>query len=304
MKKNNRKKRDISTTLFILSCTIIPVVQWLIFYVYTNFSSFFMAFTNKRGEITVDNFARFFKEFTMSTSNVSTALVNTLITFSLLFISYPFKVLVSYFLYKQVPGHKFYRIAFFLPSIIFSVAIAMVYRRMLDTSGIIAQTVGESLKLGYTPELLADSRFANVAVLFQMMWLQFPGDMVIWGGTFARIPEDVLESGRIDGVNWWQEFTRIIVPMLWPTVALQMVLLFCGIFGASGEVFLLTEGQYGTINLNTWIYLQLFKHSGNNYTSNVYNYMSAAGMVMTVIAIILSIVVRKFTDKAFQEVEF
>ena len=304
MKKNNRKKRDITTTLFILSCTIIPLVQWLILYVYTNFSSFFMAFTNKNGEITLDNFVRFFSEFSMPTSNMSTALVNTLITFSLLFISYPFQVRVSYFLYKQVPGPRFYRIAFFLPSIIFSVAIAMVYRRMLDTSGIIAQTVGECLKLGYTPEILADSRFANFAVLFQMMWLQFPGDMVIWGGTFARIPEEVLESGRIDGVNWWQEFTRIIVPLLWPTVALQMILLFCGIFGASGEVFLLTEGQYGTINLNTWIYLQLFKHSGNNYTSNVYNYMSAAGMVMTVIAIILSIVVRKFTDKAFQDVEF
>ena len=124
MKKNNKKKRDITTTLFILSCTIIPLVQWLIFYVYTNFSSFFMAFTNKNGEITLDNFVRFFSEFTMPTSNMSSALVNTLITFSLLFISYPFKVLVSYFLYKQVPGHRFYRIAFFLPSIIFSVAIA------------------------------------------------------------------------------------------------------------------------------------------------------------------------------------
>lgn len=309
--KNNRqvprtkkKKRDLVTTLFILSCTIVPILNWLIFYVYCNFSSFFMAFTNKRGEVSLENFVRFFREFTLPTSNLKLALINTLITFALVFISYPLKVLVSYFLYKKVPGHKFYRIIFFLPSIIFSVAIAMVFKRMVDVNGFVAQSIGEWMNLDYTPELLADSRFANATVLFHMMWMQFPGSMVIWGGTFARIPEDVLESGRIDGVNWWQEFTRIIVPLVWPTVALQMVLLFCGIFGATGEVFLLTEGQYGTVNLYTWIYLQLYSHSGNNYTSNIYNFMSAGGMVMTVIAITISLLVRRITDKAFEEVEF
>lgn len=263
-----------------------------------------MAFTNKRGEVSLENFVRFFREFTLPTSNLKLALINTLITFALVFISYPLKVLVSYFLYKKVPGHKFYRIIFFLPSIIFSVAIAMVFKRMVDVNGFVAQSIGEWMNLDYTPELLADSRFANATVLFHMMWMQFPGSMVIWGGTFARIPEDVLESGRIDGVNWWQEFTRIIVPLVWPTVALQMVLLFCGIFGATGEVFLLTEGQYGTVNLYTWIYLQLYSHSGNNYTSNIYNFMSAGGMVMTVIAITISLLVRRITDKAFEEVEF
>lgn len=311
MKKNSgkfikpqRKKRDIITTLFILSFTVVPVVNWLIFYVYCNFSAFFMAFTDKSGTISLDNFVRFFEEFAMPSSDIRIALVNTLITFGIVFITYPFKVLVSYFLYKKVPGAKFYRIVFFLPTIIFSVAISMVYRRMLDVNGFIAQFVGEQLNLGYAPELLADSRFANIAILAELVWLQFPGDLVIWGGTFARIPEDVLESGRIDGVNWWQEFTKIIVPMVWPTVALQMVLLFCGIFGATGEVFLLTEGKYNTLTLNSWIYLQLWSNSGNHYTSNVYNFMSAGGMIMTVIAIAISLVVRRITDKAFDEVEF
>mgnify|MGYP003319060843 FL=1 len=137
-----------------------------------------------------------------------------------------------------------------------------------------------------------------------MLWLGFPGGLIIWGGTFTRIPHDVLESGQIDGVNWWQEFTMITVPMVWPTVALQMVLMFCGIFGASGSVFLLTKGMYGTMTLSAWMYLQLFNMSGNQYTSNAYNYMSAVGLVITVIAIAISLGIRKWTDKAFEEVEF
>ena len=302
--KPRKKRRDKITTLFILSCTVLPVVNWLIFYVYCNFSAFFMGFTNKDGILSLDNFIRFFEEFYLATSEIRIALKNTLLTFLISFVSYPFQVLVSYFLYKKVPGHKFFRIAFFIPSLVFSVAISMVFTRMMDVNGFIAKFIGEQLNLGYTPELLADSRFANATVLAQLVWLSFPGNMIIWGGTFARIPEEVLESGRIDGANWWQEFTKIIVPMVWPTVALQMVLLFCGVFGASGNVFLLTKGKYGTITLNAWMYLQLLNNAGSRFATNVYNYMSAVGMIMTVIAIVISLVIRNITDKVFQEVEF
>lgn len=304
LKKQKNKSSKWITNLFILSCVVVPVVQWLIFYVYAHLDAFGMAFTNKNGELSLDNYVRLYNEFTSETSDIRLALKNTLITFGITFLTYIPHVLVSYFLYKKVPGHKFYRIVFFLPSIIFSVAISTAFVRMLDTNGFIAQAVGNAMNLDYSPELLADSRFANIVVLAEMVWLAFPGNMIIWGGTFARIPEDVLESAQVDGVTWWQEFTKIIVPLVWPTVALQMVLLFCGIFGASANVFLLTGGKYGTINLSTWMYLQLLNNSGGSYSSNVYNYMSSVGMVMTVIAITISIVIRRYTDKAFDEVEY
>ena len=302
--KKKKKRKDPITVMFLLGGIILPVANWLVFYVYSNFSAFFMGFTNKDGELSLANFVRLFEEFSSSTSDIRVAVRNTFLTFAIIFISYPFQVLVSYFLYKKIPFHKFYRIVFFIPSVVFSVAISMVFVRMMDVNGFIAQFVGEQLNLGYTPELLADSRFANVVIIAELVWLAFPGSMIIWGGTFARIPEDVLESAQLDGVTWWQEFTKIIVPMVWPTVALQMVLLFCGIFGATGNVFLLTGGKYGTVTLSCWMYLQLLNNSGSRFATNVYNYMSAVGMLMTVLAIALSLVVRKITDRAFEEVEF
>jgi len=263
-----------------------------------------MAFLDSQGNVSLDNFVRFFNEFESDTSLLPIAFKNTFLTFAILFVTFPFKVLVSYFIYKKIPFHKFYRIVFFLPIIIFSVALAMVFVKLVGTEGFIAEWVQEWLKLDYTPELLAETRFANKTVLLNMIWLQFPGDLIIWGGTFARIPEDVLESGKIDGVTWWTEFTKIIVPMVWPTVALQMVLLFCGIFGATGNVFLLTGGKYGTMTLSAWMYTTLYNNSGSVYTSNVYNYMSAVGLLITVVAIILSLSIRKITDKVFDEVEY
>ena len=290
--------------LFVICCCIFPIINWLIFYVFANLSSFTMAFTNKDGVVSFDNFIRFWDELTNPTSDIRIAFRNTFLTFAIILVTFPFKVLVSYFIYKKVPGAGIYRILFFLPSIIFSVAWAMIFQKMIGVNGFIAEWVQDWLNLSQPPELLADSRYANTVVLLHMMWMSFPGDLIIWGGTFTRIPQDVLESGQIDGVNWWQEFTKITVPMVWPTVALQMVLMFCGIFGASGAVFLLTKGMYGTMTISAWMYLQLLNMSGNQYTSNAFNYMSAVGLVITVIAIAISLFIRKWSDKAFEEVEF
>ena len=304
IKKRETKKMSKELILFIICCCALPVINWLIFYVYAHFSSFTMAFMDKDGVWSFDNFIRLWNELKMPDSDIRIAIKNTLLTFGIQVLMFPVTVLVSYFIYKKIPGASIYRVLFFLPSIIFSVALAMIFQKIIGVNGFIAQGIQELLHLDYTPELLADSQFANTTVLLHMGWFTFPGDLVIWGGTFARIPTEVLEAGQVDGVNWWQEFTKIIVPIVWPTVGLKMVLLTCGIFGASGAVFLLTGGDFGTMTLSAWMYLQLYTLSGNQDTSNAFNYMSAVGLVMTAIAITISLLVRKWSDKVFDEVEF
>ena len=299
-----KRKMNRNTVLFILFCTVVPLLNFLIFYIYTNSSARIMAFTDNKGQATFDNFIRFGKELVNPDSQIRIAIKNTMITFAIGVVVFPGRVLVSYFIYKKIPGHKFYRVVFFLPTIIFSVAVALIFQRMIGTTGFIAQWIGDVAGLEKTPELLADSRFANYTIWAHMLWLGFPGDLIIWGGTFSRIPDDVLESARLDGASWWNEFTRIIIPMVWPTVALQMVLMTCGIFGSTGAVWLLTKGEFGTHTISSWTYKVLLENSGNAYSSNVYNYLSAVGLVFTVIAILLSTVIRRWSDKRFEEVEF
>jgi len=299
-----KHKKDKGKILFILFAITVPIANWLLFYVYTNASSIGMAFTNASGELALDNFKRFLDEFKLPSSDIRIALRNTLITFAIQFAIFIPQVLVSYFIYKKILGYRFFRIVFFLPAVLFSVCTAMCFTKMVGVNGFIAQGVGQLLGLENVPELLADSRFANYVVWANMIWLSFPGDLIIWGGTFARIPNDVLESGKIDGVTWWQEFTKIIVPLVWPTVALKLVLTICGIFGATGQVFLLTGGSYETVTLSVWMYKTLLSGSGNQFTSNVYNYLSAVGIIMTVIAVMISLVIKKITDKAFDDIEF
>lgn len=304
MQKGKQKRMSKTTVYFLLFCTVVPVIAFLVFYVYPNFSAFAMAFTNSSGEPSFDNFTRFFEEITSQGTPLYEALINTLIVFGIQLVTFPMKVLVSYFIYKKIPLANVYRVLFFLPSIIFSVAVAFVFQRMVGVNGFIAEFVQNIMGLEYAPELLADSRFANYTIWFKMLWLQFPGDLIIWGGTFARIPVDVLESARVDGVTWWTEFTQIIVPLVWPTVALKMVLMTCGLFGATAGEWLMTSGEYGTMTFTSWIYNTMYRGAGGSYRSNMFNYLSAVGTLMTVISVSMAVIVRKITDKVFDEVDF
>ena len=78
--------------LFVICCCILPVIQWLIFYVYANLSSFVMAFTNKDGVLSFDNFVRFWGELNNPASDIRIAFRNPFITLAIILISFPFKV--------------------------------------------------------------------------------------------------------------------------------------------------------------------------------------------------------------------
>lgn len=300
---NKKKKMTKMRLAFILFACLPPVIDWLIHYVYANMASFGMAFADNQGQLSLENFVRIWEELRNSDSVLTEAIRNTLITFGLDILTFPIYPLISYFIYKKIPGASLYRVLFFLPRIVFGVALSLIVIRILGVNGFVAEAVQRVLNLDAPPELLADSRYANATVLLHMLWIGFPGDLIIWGGAFARIPVEMLESGRIDGTNWWKEFIHIIVPLMWPTIGLKMVLSIARIFSSSGQVFLLTGGEFGTMTLQSWMYIELLSGSGSP-NPHAFNYMSAVGLCMTVIAVTLSLITRNITDKVFDEVEY
>ena len=299
--QNKRKKPvNIKRGIFILSFIILPVVNFLMFYVYVNANAFFMGFQETQNGITrftLTHFSRFFREFTLETSQIREAFFNTLITFLIQQIMFPLGFLVSYFLYKKIPLSGVYRVLFFLPTIIPATVVSSFYMQFIGVDGPIAPVFQKLFNLDYTPELLASDRFANKFVLLQMFWLGFPGNLILWGGTLGRIPSSVIESAKLDGVGWFREAFSIVIPMVWPTFAMMWMLSVVGLFGASGNVFLLTQGEYGTMTLNCWMYLQVYKNQANAALSNVYNYMSAVGFMITLVSVALSFGIRKLTNK-------
>ncbi len=306
VQKKNKYKMSLRRKLFILSFVTVPIINFLVFYVYVNFNAFIMGFQeNIDGQIvfTLDNFRRVFEALGDADGELRLALRNTFYTFLIQLAMYPLSIIISYFLYKKIRLYNFFRTVFFLPTIVSSVVFAYFYMTFVSSAGPIPEILQKLYNLDYLPSILADSMFANKFVWLNMFWLGFPGNIIIWGGTFARIPTSVIEYAKLDGVNWIREMVQIILPIVWPTFSLFLVLQLASIFSASGNVFLLTFGDFGTQTLSNWFYMQVYGVSLRP-GSNTFYYMSAFGLLVTAVSCIISLIVRKGLVKLVPDVEF
>lgn len=311
VKNREYTKRKAMDALFYASFMIIPVAAFLVFYVYVNLDSFVMAFqkpVNGKLEFAgFENFKWVFEKIKNGSvndaDNIRLAFLNTFKTFGIQMIMFPIGLFVSYFIYKKIFGYKVFRVIFYLPTLISGVVVSFFYLQIMQ-NGFMPKLLQNLYNLDYKlVNPLVDSDFANKMVLLNFIWLNFPGSLIIWGGTFSRIPESVLESARLDGVNWVQEMFLIILPLVWPTFVLMVTLQLSGVFGATGAVFLLTRGGYGTQTVSNWMYMQVY-NSSNPYESGTLYYVAAMGLMLTVISCAIAILVRKFLVNKIEETTY
>ena len=189
--------------LFIVGMLSIAIVHFLVFWLYVNLSSILMAFKNVTIEGTKWGFGNFkimFDSFRNPTSELRGAFVNTMIFFAVnLLIKLPLTFICSYFLYKKIKGYKYYRFVFFLPSIISAVVLTSLLKYMVNPGGPLPR-IYEMLWGREAPLFLADSDYALGVILFYTIWSGFGVNIILFQGAMSRIPPEIIEAGKIDGV--------------------------------------------------------------------------------------------------------
>ncbi len=291
---------------FILAMLAVPVLWFIIFYVAVNFNSIIMAFKvidgiGDDGRIKyiwgLDNFQRFFHEYKVAEYGIRVAFVNTIKYFSLnFFLIIPLTYFVSYFMYKKIFGYKFFRVLFYSPSIISGTAMVIIYKNIIGGYGPIYELV--ELFGGQLPALLTSHATATPTILVYCVWVGFGVNIVLYQGAMGRIPEDVIEAGKIDGISWWRELLNVVTPMVWPTISTTLVFALTGLFNSSGPILLFgTGGNFSTSTINYYIYQQV-------HDLAVYNYPAAIGVFFTVVSLPIVFGFRWLVNKIDPEVEY
>ena len=298
------------TYLFICAVLILPIIQWLIFYVYLHFDAFFLSFfryvnfeTGELKFVGFQNYGMVFEELAAADSELLLSFRNTALTFFVNLAYWPFQIALSYFLYKKIRGYNLFRIFFYIPSILSGVVTSSFILSLCGSYGPMVPIVTKLWNLEMAPSsIFTDSTFANLFVILHMMWGGFPGNMILWAGTLARIPDSVIEYGRMEGVSWVREIWQIIIPLVWPTFVLLFITMWAGFFNAGGAVFLLTGGGYGTQTLGNWMYMKVY--SVKSQYSNNYTYLAAFGLMLSIVAATISLTVRHIANKFNAGVEY
>ena len=286
--------------LFIAGMLSIAILNFLVFWLYVNFNSILMAFqqqTKDGLDWTFANFGRFFKEVRMNDFELGLAIKNSVLLFVAgTVLTLPLSVLFSYYLYKKVALSGLFRVVFFLPSIISAAVLVTLFKWMVMPSGPVNEFLSILTGRKIAVEWVTDENISMFTILFYCVWTGFGGNIVLMTGAIYRIPEDVMEYGKLDGIGMTRELLNVIVPLIWPTLSTLIICNTAGLFTASGPVLLFTEGQYRTMTLGYFIFDQV--------RDGQYYYPAAIGLVFTVIGVPLTLFVKYGCDKAFDDVSY
>lgn len=279
--------------IFVISILIVPVVHWLIFWLGVNLNSILLAFKLPTGEPSLLMLEMAIKEIANPSidSGLGVALRNTLIYFAKDICMLAFQLGIAYFLYKKISGYKAFQIIFYLPAIISGVAFASVFSNFIAPSGPLG-VLFERWGVAEMPEFLANSKYATGTITFYTVWMGWGGNMLLLCGALARVPVEMLESAKLDGVNPAQELFLMIFPLIWSTLSTLLIFQMTRLFTTSGPILLFTGGAYRTTTISFWIFSKV-AYQG----AGAYNSVAAAGLVFTTIGAPIILFVKWLIEK-------
>jgi ABC-type sugar transport system permease subunit len=118
-----------------------------------------------------------------------------------------------------------FRAIYFLPTISSSVAIALLWGFIYHPQQGLLNTAIRAIGLAPPRSWLTDPRatvlgvpLAMIAVIIAYLWQDFGYNLVIFIAALQNIPREIREAARVDGANTFQEFWRITLPLLRPTM--------------------------------------------------------------------------------------
>ena len=202
-------------------------------------------------------------------------------------------LVVSVLLFEETAGWKFFRSVYYIPTILSTAIVGMLMRVMFSPRG----AVNAALKaLGLdqlTQNWLGTTQTAFIVLIFIFYWQTLGQGVLIFLSGLSAISGDLLEASKLDGANWWQRLTQIIIPLLMPTIGFffifNAVYCFVGLFAL---VYTVTNGGPGhsTTPIDLLIYRKAFE-------SGALGYASALSVLLFCIVLVISAVQLRFFDR-------
>lgn len=193
-------------------------------------------------------------------------------------------IIIALILNMKLRGISFFRTIYYMPAVISGVAVALLWLVLLDPSyGLINYLL--SLLHIRGPLWLQDPSWSKPALIIMSLW-QAGGNMIIYLAGLQQIPEQLYEAATIDGANNWYKFWRITLPLLTPTIFLNLILSIIGSFQIFTQAYVMTNG--GPLNSTLFYVLYLYQ---KGFQSFEMGYASALAWVLFIIVLSLTLLV-------------
>ena len=196
-----------------------------------------------------------------------------------------FALIVALILNHETKAVPVYRATYYLPSIIGgSVAVAILWRRLFESNGTLNAILSPIF-----PGLQGYNWFKEGPAIWVLIILtvwQFGSSMLIFLSSLKQIPRELYEASWVDGANGIQQFFKVTLPLLTPTIFFNLVQQTINSFLAFTQSKLITNGapKDSTLFYTLYQYNKAFPAQGKSQMG----YASALAWIMLVIVSVVT----------------
>jgi len=284
-------------TLFVLPALVI----YSVFLVYPIFQAFFLSLNKWNGIsgeklvfVGLNNFYDIFTTpaFWGSFKNLSYFMgLNVLIQI-------PIGLILAYILSIGFKGTRFFTAAFFIPIILSTTSISLMWRFILYPDEGLIDTILKNLgKEDLIHAWLVDPKTAVFTLILIGCWQNMGVVMVLFLSGIVSIPESIFESANLDGANSVNKLFRITIPKIWETVKINIKFLIINSIKVFDIVYIMTKG--GPNNLTDVPATLMVKEA---FEKSKYGTSSAIAVVIFVFAFLVTRITNRVMKK--ETVEF
>jgi len=289
---SHRERLDFRTgMLFLLPWTI----GFLAFTLYPMVASFFYSFTIYHPKLPnewvgLQNYANLWNDklFWQSLSN----------TLYMVALGVPLTLLASFFcavlLNLKVRGQSIYRVIYFLPSIVPTVASTILWLWILNPQTGILNTL-----LGYIgiqgPNWMSNPNWSKPGLILLGMW-GMGSTIVIYLSGLPDVPTSLLEAAELDGASWWQRLWNITVPMVSPITLFNLITGVIAQFQYFAQAYVFRGFQALGYPLNSTLFYSVYLYQ-NGFLWLKMGYASAMAWVLFIIILICTVLLLKVSER-------
>lgn len=188
------------------------------------------------------------------------------VTFRYVFIMVPlrlaFALFVATLLNKKHMGMAFYRVLYYIPSIVGgSIAVSVVWKQIFGNKGVLMSLL-EVFGIEQKFSLLGNPDTALFVIILMGVW-QFGSCMLVFLSGLKQIPQSLYESASMDGASRFTQFWKITMPMLTPTIFFNLIQQIINGFRVFTESYVITDG--GPMNSTLTYVLYLYRSAFANF---------------------------------------
>lgn len=302
---NNIKAKHVgkkNTYIFMFAMLCIPILFFLVFNLGVKVNSVLLSLKQyDRGDYKFWGFGNFQQVFYDLSNNyeVKEATKNSIIFYGVnMLVILPLSVFTSYFVYKKIPGSEFFKIMCYLPQMVSAIVMTLMFKYLVDK--LLPKVY---IALGQqAPNVFVDGTKLGVMIAYNI-WVGIGANIILSLGAMSRIPDQLIEVGELEGISLWKEFWMITFPLIFPTITVFIVTGVAGLFTNQAYVYNF-YGDFAPEDIGTLGYFMFIKVIGKNSSPSSYPYASAFGVLFTLVAAPITLVVKYLLEKFGPEAEF